>query len=158
MIAGPAIREAKGTADMARMRRLFADYRDRLGIDLSFQDFDRELNSLPGPYARPGGCLLLAEDGDRVAGGVGMWPLAENGVCEMKRLFVYELWRGSGLGRRLAVAVMAEARAAGYRRMRLDSLGTMTEARALYRSLGFQECPPYYENPLPDVLYLEIAL
>lgn len=158
MADDPTIREAEGADDMARMRALFLDYRDWLGVDLSFQGFDEEVNNLPGPYARPQGCLLLAFDGDAVAGGVGMWPLADAGVCEMKRLFVYEPWRGKGLGRRLAIAVIDEARAAGYVRMRLDTLDFMTEARALYRDLGFRECAPYYHNPLTDVLYLEIDL
>lgn len=154
----PILREAVGADDMARVRALFLDYRDWLGVDLSFQGFDEEVNNLPGPYARPKGFLLLAVDGDEVAGGVGMWPLADAGVCEMKRLFVYDPWRGRGLGRRLAVAVLDEARAAGYGRMRLDTLDFMTGARALYRDLGFRECAPYYHNPLTDVLYLEIDL
>lgn len=147
--------EAQGARDMTRIRKLFLDYRDRLGVDLCFQGFEEEIRDLPGRYARPKGCLLLAFAGDEVAGGVGMWPLGEDGVCEMKRLFIYEPWRGQGLGRRLAEAVIAEARGAGHARMRLDTLDFMTEARALYRSLGFRECAPYYNNPLADVLYLE---
>jgi len=158
MAGRPTIREATGAADMARVRALFLDYQGRLGVDLAFQGFDEELTSLPGPYARPRGCLLLAVDGDDVAGGVGMRPLEGADVCEMKRLFLYERWRGRGLGRRLAVAIINEARAAGYARMRLDTLDFMTEARALYRALGFRECAPYYPNPLADVLYLEIDL
>jgi len=146
---------AEGPAEMERVRGLFLDYRDWLRVDLCFQDFDEEVRTLPGRYAPPGGCLLLAMDGDRVAGGVGMWALADEGACEMKRLYVYDAWRGHGLGRRLADAIMTEARDAGYERMRLDTLDFMTEARALYRVLGFRRCAPYYHNPLSDVLYLE---
>lgn len=152
------IREATGAADMARVRKLFVDYQQRLGVDLTFQGFADEIDSLPGTYARPMGCLLLAVDGDNMAGGVGMRPLEGADVCEMKRLFLYERWRGRGLGRRLAVAIIDEARAAGYGRMRLDTLDFMTEARAMYRTLGFVECAPYYDNPLAKVLYMEIDL
>jgi len=152
---GVRIVHAEGAADMERVRRLFLDYQEWLQVDLCFQGFDEEVRSLPGRYAPPGGRLLLAEDGDAVAGGVGMWALSEDGVCEMKRLFVYGPWRGQGLGRRLAEAIIAEARGAGYRAMRLDTLDFMAEARGLYRSLGFAECRPYYHNPLGDVLYLE---
>jgi len=152
------IRKATGAADMARARKLFADYQSQLGVDLSFQGFDAEIDGLPGAYALPAGCLLLAIDGGEAVGCVGMRPLEDTDICEMKRLFVYERWRDRGLGRRLAVAVIDEARAAGYTRMRLDTLEFMAEARALYRGLGFRECAPYYDNPLPNVLYMEIDL
>lgn len=135
----PTVREATGAADMARVRKLFLDYQQRLGVDLSFQGFSDEIGSLPGPYARPRGCLLLAVDGDNVAGGVGMRPLEGADVCEMKQLFLYDRWQGRGLGRRLAVAII-------------------DEARAMYRTLGFVECAPYYHNPLANVLYMEIGL
>ncbi|HEX9703509.1 MAG TPA: GNAT family N-acetyltransferase [Rhodospirillales bacterium] len=152
------IREAEGASDMAGVRRLFLDYQDWLQVDLSFQGFAEEVRSLPGRYARPFGRLLLAVDGDEIAGGVGMWALEPPEVCEMKRLFVYDRWQGRGLGRRLAEAIMTEATAAGYARMRLDTLGFMAAARSLYRALGFVECAPYYDNPLADVLYLEKRL
>ncbi len=149
------ISRAEGARDIERVRTFFLDYHDWLQVDLCFQGFDEEVRTIPGRYAPPTGCLLLARDGDEVAGGVGMWALDEDGVSEMKRLFVYERWRGQGLGRRLAEAIMAKAVGAGYSFMRLDTLDFMTGARALYRSLGFEECAPYYRNPLGDVLYLE---
>lgn len=149
------ISRAEGARDMERVRTLFLDYHDWLRVDLCFQGFDEEVQTLPGRYAPPRGCLLLARDGDEVAGGVGMRALDEDGVAEMKRLFVYERWRGQGLGRRLAGAIMAEAVGAGHSFMRLDTLDVMTGARALYRSFGFEECAPYYPNPLGGVLYLE---
>ncbi|MDP6572697.1 MAG: GNAT family N-acetyltransferase [Rhodospirillales bacterium] len=151
------IAHAEGSEDMGCVRELFVEYQDWLGVDLCFQGFDEELENLPGEYAPPGGRLLLARQGEAVAGGVGMWRL-EDGICEMKRLYVRSPWRGKGLGRRLAWAIVAEAGAAGYARMRLDTLGHLTAARALYRDMGFVEVAPYYNNPLEGVMYMELDL
>lgn len=152
------IRDAAGADDMAVIATLFREYQAWLGVDLCFQGFAHELATLPGRYAPPAGRLLLAEEvGGAVAGCVALWAL-EDGVCEMKRLWVRESWRGTGLGRRLAEAVMAAGRHAGYHVMRLDSLGHLTAALALYRSLGFTETAPYYANPLDEVRYLERPL
>jgi len=142
---------------MAHIRALFEEYQRWLGVDLCFQGFTDEMAGLPGKYAEPGGCLLLARGGDAIAGGVGMWPLGDS-VCEMKRLYVRPPWRGSGLGRRLAEAIVAEGRARGYRTMCLDTLAQLTEARALYRTLGFVETEAYYDNPLPGVTYMALDL
>jgi GNAT superfamily N-acetyltransferase len=161
--AGFAIADAQA-GEMDEVRALFLEYQRWLGVSLCFQGFDEELKTLPGKYARPHGCLLLARAApqpppgpEAIAGVVGMRPLAD-GACEMKRLFVRAPWRGQGLGRRLAEAAIGEARAAGYRRMRLDTLPSMGEARQLYRSLGFFEIDAYYRNPLAGVLYLELPL
>jgi GNAT superfamily N-acetyltransferase len=144
--SGFAIIEVKRPgADADAVRDLFLEYGESLGFNTCFGGFDQELLALPGDYAPPRGCLLLAREGGAAAGCVGVRPL-DAASCEMKRLFVRPQYRGQGLGRRLADAAIARARAAGYRRMLLDSLPTMREARTLYAALGFTACAPYYDN------------
>jgi GNAT superfamily N-acetyltransferase len=142
---------------LAVVRQLFREYADEIQADLCFQGFQQELAGLPGKYAPPRGCLLLACDEAELAGCVALRPL-DGETCEMKRLYVRPAFRGTGLGRQLAQAVIARARAIGYRRMRLDTLRSMTSARTLYATLGFVEIPAYYENPLPGPVYLELNL
>jgi ribosomal protein S18 acetylase RimI-like enzyme len=150
--------EAKTPEDLAQTRRLFRAYADWLGVDLCFQGFKRELAELPGCYAPPSGRLLIARVGGDVVGCVGLRPL-EPGICEMKRLWVEPGFGGRGIGRALAESIVAAARDIGYGRMRLDTLPErMPAAQHLYRSLGFREIPPYYDNPLPGVTMLELAL
>lgn len=127
------------------MRDLFLEYGESLAFNTCFGGLDQELVTLPGDYGPPRGCLLLAKEGRDAAGCVGMRPLDES-RCEMKRLFVRLRYRRSGLGRRLAEAAIGRARTMGYRRMFLDTLPTMLEARALYASLGFRPCAPYYDH------------
>lgn len=154
------ISPARTPADVAIARELFVEYGESLGFSLCFQGFDEELATLPGRYAEPHGAILLAREPEGAAGCVALRPLGDDGSprCEMKRLFVRPAFRGRGLGRALATEILAVARAAGYREMALDTVDTMTEAIALYRSLGFREIPPYTFNPLPNVVYLGVAL
>lgn len=153
-----AIVEANAAAGIAEIRELFAEYQRWLGADLSFQNFSEELDSLADLYAPPGGRLLLARAGDGSAAGcVGMKGL-EPGICEMKRLYVRPPWRGLGLGRLLAEAVVRAGRDAGYAAMRLDTLTRLHEAVALYRSMGFREIPAYYRNPMEGVFFMELTL
>ena len=143
--------------DILTVRSLFMEFAENLGVDLCFQGFQQELDGLPGDYAPPDGRLLIAIDGDRAAGCVAIRKLGD-GICELKRLYVQPGYRGQGLGRRLAEAVIAEARAIGYRKMRLDSLTSLKEAAGLYRSLEFVEIPPYRYNPLPEAVFMEMEL
>ena len=138
-------------------RKLFEQYAASLGVDLEFQGFSRELATLPGEYAPPKGCILLAETAEEIAGCVALRPL-ENMICEMKRLYVAPGHRSRKIGRTLAEAVIEWARTCGYERMRLDTLESMTAAQALYHSLGFRPIKPYRYNPLHNPSYFELDL
>jgi putative acetyltransferase len=143
--AGPQLEE---------VRALFLEYAQWLGFSLCFQGFDEELRTLPGKYAPPRGSLRLAPG----QGCVGLRPHDQE-TAEMKRLFVRPSARGLGLGRKLALAAIADARERGFARIVLDTIGDkMGEAVALYRSLGFREIAPYYENPIEGAVYLELDL
>ncbi|UCF95748.1 MAG: GNAT family N-acetyltransferase [Desulfobacterales bacterium] len=138
-------------------RRLFRQYADSLEFDLEFQGFRQELASLPGDYAPPAGSLLLAESSGNYVGCVALRPLTAT-ICEMKRLFVAPEYRGQHIGRELARSVIDAARRSGYEYMRLDTVDSMTEARALYRSLGFRAIEAYCYNPLENPMYMELDL
>lgn len=140
------------------MRELFEEYVARLGINLCFQNYDKEVAELPGEYAPPNGRLLLAVVDGVIVGCVALRSLG-NGVCEMKRLFVRPTYRGQRLGWELVESIVEEAREIGYERMRLDTLpGKMDQAIAMYRSLGFREIEPYYHNPVAGATFMELVL
>jgi ribosomal protein S18 acetylase RimI-like enzyme len=146
---------ARSPADVAEAAALFRDYAAGLDIDLGFQGFAEELAGLPGDYAPPAGELLLARTPDGAAlGCVGLRPLADDRVCEMKRLYVRPEARGLGVGAALVAAIIAAAEARSYREMRLDSLPSMNAAVALYRSFGFVDIAAYCYNPVPGALFL----
>ena len=140
-----------------RARELFQQYADSLGLDLEFQGFSRELAMLPGEYAPPKGCILLAESAGEIVGCVALRPL-ENLICEMKRLYVVPGYRNRKIGRALAETVIDKAFTCGFERMRLDTIESMAEARALYHSLGFRPIKPYRYNPLKSPSYFELDL
>ena len=142
---------------IACVRALFEEYAAGLEIDLSFQGFAAECAGLPGPYAPPGGRLLLAFAGAEAAGCVALRALGGN-ECEMKRLFVRPAFRGKHLGRWLAERVIEEARAIGYSTMKLDTVPSLHAAIRLYETLGFVRCPAYYRTPLRDTVFMELCL
>ncbi len=144
------------------IRKLFSEYAAWLKIPLDFQNFDEELASLPGKYAKPDGRLYLALAGGEPAGCIALryFDTSMNGEkrCEMKRLFVRDQYKGHGLGRQLAERVIDDSRIIGYAEMLLDSFAFMESAVALYRKLGFEETEPYRFNPYENVLYLRLDL
>jgi ribosomal protein S18 acetylase RimI-like enzyme len=152
------IRPARA-AEIPAVRTLFEEYGASLGFDLCFQNFPAEMAGLPGDYAPPRGALLLAVDGsaEAILGCIALRPL-ESDIAEMKRLYVRPAGRGLGIGRRMAEAIVIEARHLGYSRMRLDTLPSMGRAIALYEALGFRDIPPYRVNPIPGARYLELEL
>ena len=143
--------------DIADVRLLFGEYAQLVAEALCFQNFDEETAVLPGAYAPPGGALLIARDGQIAAGCVALRRL-DAGTGEMKRMYVRERYRGSGLGRRLAVAVIDEARKRNYARLVLDTLPKLTSAISLYGDLGFRACGPYLPAPTPGALCFELRL
>lgn len=149
--------DAHTATHIGEVRELFEEYAASLTVDLCFQNFQSELAGLPGDYAPPAGRLLMAMEGTTVAGCVALRKI-DGAICEMKRLYVRPAFRGRGMGKMLVNAVLAEACAAGYERMRLDTLPEMTEAISLYRSLGFHDTPAYRHNPIPGALFLELNL
>jgi ribosomal protein S18 acetylase RimI-like enzyme len=159
--AGVELRRPTTAGELASTAEIFREYAASLDVDLCFQDFDAELASLPGEYAPPRGHLLLAYVRGELAGCGAMRPFADaedGNACEMKRLYVRPAYRGTGLGRTLATAIIAEGRALGHRVMRLDTLPSMGAAIGLYRSLGFVPIPAYRFNPVDGALYMEVCL
>ena len=166
------VRRAATPADIEFARTLFVEYAQWLKVDLCFQDFDRELATLPGAYAPPNGRLLLAGGPDQAFGCVALRPLATScgarispsagagatRIGEVKRLYVRPANRSGGSGRLLVETLIADARAIGYAELKLDTLAWMTEARKLYARLGFRECESYYDNPIPGTSYMVLAL
>jgi putative acetyltransferase len=155
------IRHASGAGDVTLARRLFEEYAAWLDEDLCFQGFADELATLPGKYAPPRGRLLLAGPSGDAFGCVALRPLdegADGAVGEVKRLYVAPRARGQGWGRKLAQAVIDEARVVAYAQLKLDTLERMTDARRLYESLGFVRCDPYYHNPLGAPVYMALDM
>lgn len=151
------ILKAETEEHFQQARSLFQKYADWLGVDLSYQQFDQELESLSKMYGGDEGCLLLAYANELLAGCVSLRKF-EGSVCEMKRLYVQPAFQGKGIGSLLAKQIVQEAKILRYTEMVLDTLEKMKSAHELYRSLGFEEIPAYYANPLPNVIYLKLSL
>ena len=142
---------------LAEIHSLFLEYAESLGFNLDFQDFENELKRLPGDYAPPDGRIFLALHDGQPAGCVALREI-EGGICEMKRMYVKAAFRGHRIGRTLAETIIAEAMEIGYSRIRLDTMSSMNEAIALYRSLGFREIEPYRYNPIPGAAFMELEI
>lgn len=151
------IRPATFPADHAAVLAIFTEYVHSPSVSLDFQGFADEFANRPGKYAPPDGRLLLAVDGERVLGCAALRKVA-NGICEMKRLYVRPEARGMSLGRRLAEAIVAEARGAGYAELRLDVLPEFEAARRVYQSMGFVSAEPVSHNPVPGTAFLGLDL
>lgn len=150
-----------GLTDFQAIRLLFREYAGTLKVDLCFQNFEAELEGLPGDYGAPRGALLAATVNGTFAGCCALRPLDASdypNACEMKRLFVQPAYRGLGVGRLLAEGIMDLGRVGGYDCILLDTLDDMESARALYQELAFEEIPPYYYNPIPGAHYLKAML
>ncbi|MCW5688753.1 MAG: GNAT family N-acetyltransferase [Pseudolabrys sp.] len=153
------IRLVDGPADLEAVIRLFRAYAESLPVDLAYQGFEAEMAAMPGKYASPKGVLLIARDGaGRAVGCAALRPLEPDGTCEMKRLYVTAEGRGQKLGKRLVERLFQEARAIGYREMRLDTLPSMLDAQALYRRFGFEPMEPYYDTPVEGTVFMRKAL
>jgi ribosomal protein S18 acetylase RimI-like enzyme len=146
-----------GTRGLVDVRQLFLEYAASLGIDLCFQGFEQELAGLPGKYAPPEGALILALVDGKPAGCVAL-RLIDAELCEMKRLYLRDAFRGLGLGRALVMRIIEEARTRGYHAMRLDTLSSMVAAQRLYASFGFSYIEPYIYNPVEGAQYMELKL
>lgn len=151
------VKHCSTDSDFSSAIQVTKDYIRWLNIDLSFQDIDKELLEFPSIYGPPDGLFLLAWDGEKLAGGVGL-RIFEHRICEMKRLFVYDPFKGRGAGRLLCTTLIEEAKNMGYEKMRLDTLGFMKAAIKLYKSLGFKQIDPYRFNPDPTTKYMELSL
>lgn len=151
------IAQATTADDFAGVRELFTEYARALNLDLGYQGFEAELAGLPGAYAPPAGRLLIAREGEILAGCIALRPFKDR-TCEMKRLYVRPGFQKSGLGRTLCERLIAEAREAGYRSMVLDTLPPMLAAIRLYESVGFVRRSSYYETPLAETIFMELEL
>jgi len=148
---------ASNDSDTQAVRHLFEEYAASLAIDLCFQNFKREVASLPGEYSPPRGVLFLAHADGSAVGCIGLRPFSES-VGELKRLYVVPAFRGRGLARSLISAAVVAARRIGYSALVLDTLASMQPAVALYESFGFKRTDAYYANPIPDALYFRASL
>lgn len=144
-------------ADIEIAANLFREYQSDLNADLCFQGFEEELASLPGKYARPQGNILIAKYKEQIAGCVALRPI-ENEVAEMKRLYVKPAYRGCSIGKVLTREIIQEAKQSGYKSIRLDTLKRLHAAIELYKSFGFKPIEAYYNNPMDEVVFLELAL
>lgn len=150
-------RYVTGQDMIEEIKQLFLEYVHSLKVDLSFQNFEEELNTLPGKYGQPRGVLILELVDGKEAGCIALRNISED-ICEMKRLYVRDCYRGLGIGKRLITIVIQEALKMNYQYIRLDTLPMMKNAQALYKSLGFYDIEPYVYNPIDGAKFMELKL
>jgi ribosomal protein S18 acetylase RimI-like enzyme len=150
-------RHVTGQNMIEEIKQLFLEYINSLKVDLTFQDLETELKTLPGKYAPPNGVLILALINGKEAGCVALRKISDN-VCEMKRLYVRDEFRGLGIGKNLVSKVIKEAKGLNYQYIRLDTLPTMKNAQSLYEMFGFYDIEPYIYNPIKGTRFLELKL
>ncbi|MED4582379.1 GNAT family N-acetyltransferase [Brevibacillus choshinensis] len=143
--------------ELKEVKKLFLEYAHSLDIDLSFQDFDAEFKALPGKYGPPDGVLLVAVVDGQAAGCIALRKIGE-GICEMKRLYVRDAYRGFRIGKSLITMIIKKASELKYEYMRLDTLSTMTKAQEIYHSVGFYEIEPYVFNPIEGARFMELKI
>lgn len=151
------IRRAIFPEDTASVLSIWREFIANSPVNLDYQRNDAEFENLPAKYAPPGGCVLLADTDGKIEGCVAFRKVS-SGICEMKRLYVRPGARGSHLGSRLVERLIAEARIAGYREMRLDVMEKYASARRLYRDFGFVPAEPVAFNPVPGASFLGLQL
>ena len=151
------ITEANTEEFIERAKELIREYAQSLQFDLKFQDFDKEMEDFPGQYASPTGCLYIALDENQPIGCVALRDLGQ-GICEMKRLYVKQLFRGQKVGKLLAEIAIKAAKDMGYDYMRLDTVPSMKQANMLYKVLGFKNIVPYRFNPIEGATFFELNL
>jgi GNAT superfamily N-acetyltransferase len=151
------IKVCKSSQDYKEALLVVKSYIEWLGIDLSFQSIDNELKEFSSIYGYPKGAFVLAKIDGKVAGGVGFKEF-KSGICEIKRLYIYEEFRGKGIAKRVLKSALNLAKEYGYKSVYLDTLDYMREAITLYESFGFREIKPYYFNPLPNTKYFELKI
>ena len=146
---------SKSQKDFEKAKELFIEYKNSLNLDLCFQKFHEEISDLPSQYSEPSGCIILCYENKKPTGCIALRKF-EGDTCEMKRLYLRPEARGKGIGRVLANKIIEKAKELGYKKMQLDTLETMKEAIALYKSMGFKVIAPYRFNPLDGVVYMEL--
>ena len=156
--SGTDMRIVDGAGREADFSALVREYVAALGKDLEFQGLSEELADPGAKYAWPNGRMLIALDEEGHPCGCVAYHRLTDRCSEMKRLYVRPSQRGTGVGKALATAIVERARADGFAEMVLDSAAPLVSALGLYHALGFEECAPYYENPMDDVIYLRKAL
>ena len=150
-------KEPETKEEITKAKELIIEYIKWLNQDLAFQNIEDELINFPKKYEEPDGAFIIAKDNDKVIGCVGLKKLDDN-ICEMKRLFVNDIYRGKGVGKRLVEKIIEEAKDKNYKKMRLDTLKTMESALKIYYKNNFYKIEPYYNNPNKDVVYIEKIL